>query len=357
MSVSYGGSSITFEDGSIVSSGSQGFKNKVINGAMMIDQRNAGASVTIPATTVTYTLDRFAAYGSQASKFSVQQNAGSVTPPPGFTNYLGVTSLSAYTVGSGEGFWIRQPIEGYNIAGLDWGKSTAKTVTLSFWVRSSLTGTFGGSIVDNFTPLSYPFSYTILAANTWEQKSITITGPTSGTFPTNNTAGLYLIFGLGTGSTGSGTAGAWTGANLQNVTGATSVVGTNAATWYITGVQLEKSTNASTFEFRSYGKELMLCQRYFEIVGNGQYTFLVGTTNSASGNEWDYFFKFMVQKRSNPSATVVGSWAYNNTNAANSYVGNTGLDGFNYIQIATGSGRIYTYNYTVGAYITFSAEL
>lgn len=269
MSVSYGGSSITFEDGSIVSSGSQGFKNKIINGNMSIDQRNAGASVTIPATTVTYTMDRWAAYGSQASKFSVQQNAASVTPPSGFTKYLGVTSLSAYTVGSGEGFWIRQPIEGFNIADLDWGKSTAKTVTLSFWVRSSLTGTFGGGIVDNYTPYSYPFSYTISSANTWEQKTITITGPTSGTFPVDNTAGFYMIFGLGTGSTLSGTAGAWTGANLQNVTGATSVVGTNAATWYITGVQLEKSTTASSFEYRSYGAELALCQRYFQVLSNG----------------------------------------------------------------------------------------
>jgi hypothetical protein len=321
MSVSYGGSNITFEDGSIVSSGSQGFKNKVINGAVMIDQRNAGASVTIPATTVTYTMDRWAAYGSQASKFSVQQNAGSVTPPPGFTNYLGVTSLSAYTVGSGEGFWIRQPIEGYNIADLDWGKSTAKTVTLSFWVRSSLTGTFGGAIVDNFTPYSYPFSYTISSANTWEQKTITITGPTSGTFPVNNTAGFYMIFGLGNGSTSSGTAGAWTGTNLANVTGATSVVGTNAATWYITGVQLEKSTNASTFEFRSYGKELMLCQRYFTafVADGGIDSFgplAIGRWYESTSAQ--FFFTMPTQMRYPPTLDAV------NTTAVGTFAVNTG---------------------------------
>jgi hypothetical protein len=310
MSVSYGGDSIVFADGSVNSSGFIGHRNRIINGAMVIDQRNAGASVTIPATTVTYTMDRWAAYGSQASKFSVQQNAASVTPPSGFTKYLGVTSLSAYTVGSGEGFWIRQPIEGFNIADLDWGKSTAKTVTLSFWVRSSLTGTFGGGIVDNYTPYSYPFSYTISSANTWEQKTITITGPTSGTFPVDNTAGFYMIFGLGTGSTLSGTAGAWTGANLQNVTGATSVVGTNAATWYITGVQLERGSTASSFEYRPYGTELALCQRYCEnIIANGTnpplWSIQAGSSTNARGG---YFYK--VQKRASPSFTNLIGTSY-----------------------------------------------
>jgi hypothetical protein len=240
------------------------FKSRIINGAMVIDQRNAGASVTPSAATVTYTLDRFAAFGTQASKFSVQQNAGSVTPPAGFRNYLGVTSLSAYSVGASEAFWIRQPVEGFNIADFGWGTANAVTVTLSFWVRSSLTGTFGGSIVDNFTPYSYPFSYAISAANTWEQKTVTIVGPTSGSFPTNNTAGFYMIFGLGVGSTLSGTAGSWASANYSSATGATSVVGTNGATFYITGVQLEKGSTATSFDYRPYGTELALCQRYFQ---------------------------------------------------------------------------------------------
>jgi hypothetical protein len=238
------------------------FKNRIFNGSMVIDQRNAGASVTPGAATVTYTLDRFAAFGTQASKFSVQQNAGSVTPPAGFRNYLGVTSLSAYSVGASEAFWIRQPVEGFNIADFGWGTANAVTVTLSFWVRSSLTGTFGGSIVDNFTPYSYPFSYAISAANTWEQKTVTIVGPTSGSFPTNNTAGFYMIFGLGVGSTLSGTAGSWASANYSSATGATSVVGTNGATFYITGVQLEKGSTATSFDYRPYGTELTLCQRY-----------------------------------------------------------------------------------------------
>jgi hypothetical protein len=245
--------------------GGTGWVNRIINGDMRIDQRNAGASVTITNTAaVTYTLDRWAAYGSQASKFSVQQNAGSVTPPSGFTNYLGATSLSAYSVGSSENFTLTQNIEGFNTADLGWGAAGAQAITLSFLVRSSLTGTFGGALVNSAVNRSYPFSYTISAANTWEQKTITVAGDTSGTWVTNNGVGIRCIFGLGVGSSGSGTAGAWAGTLYQSATGATSVVGTSGATFYITGVQLEAGSVASPFERRDYGRELIMCQRYFQ---------------------------------------------------------------------------------------------
>jgi len=261
MSVSYGGDSITFGDGSIVSSGSAGFKNKIINGHMMIDQRNAGTSVTAANQ---YSLDRWCVFNSQSSKFTFQQNAGSVTPPAGFTNYLGITSSSAYSITSGDYFGVYQRIEGYNVADLGWGTANASTVTLSFWVRSSLTGTFGGAIRNDGSNRGYPFTYTINSANTWEKQTITIPGDTTGTWLTTNGVGISVQFSIGTGSTYSFTAGAW-GAHSSAIsaTGATSVVGTNGATFYITGVQLEKGTTASTFEFRSYGKELMLCQRYY----------------------------------------------------------------------------------------------
>ena len=238
-----------------------GFKNRIINGAMVIDQRNAGASVT-PTATV-YTLDRWQCEVSQASKLSVQQNAGSVTPPVGFTNYLGVTSLSAYSVGSSDFFTIQQFIEGFNTADLGFGTANAKTVTLSFWVRSSLTGTFGGCLANYNFNRSYPFTYTILAANTWEQKSVTITGDTTGTWNTNNSGSFFLQLSLGAGATVSGTAGAWAASGFRSATGATSVVGTNGATFYITGVQLEVGSTATSFDYRPYGTELALCQRYY----------------------------------------------------------------------------------------------
>ena len=239
-----------------------GFKNRIINGDMRIDQRNVGASVT--PTNGQYTLDRWVGYGSVVSKYSIQQNAGSVTPPAGFTNYLGVTSLSAYSITAGDYFLFRQMIEGFNSADLAWGTASAKSVTLSFYVYSSLTGTFGGGLGNSTNGRTYPFSYSIPTANTWTQISVTIAGDTSGTWVTNNGIGIQVGFGLGVGSTYSGTAGAWSSSAYLSATGAVSVVGTSGATLYITGVQLEKGSTATSFDVRDFGRELIMCQRYFE---------------------------------------------------------------------------------------------
>jgi hypothetical protein len=240
---------------------SMGFRNRIINGDMRIDQRNAGASVT-PAS-FAYTLDRWRAVQTTASKFSLQQNAGAVTPPAGFTNYLGVTSLSAYSVTSSDVFGVYQPIEGFNFSDLGWGAAGAQNVTLSFWVRSSLTGSFGGALGNGPGTRTYPFTYVISAANTWEYKTVIVPGDTTGTWLTGNDNGLNIQFSLGAGSVNSGTAGAWAAAGLWQPTGSVSVVGTSGATFYITGVQLEAGSVASPFERRDYGRELMMCQRYY----------------------------------------------------------------------------------------------
>jgi hypothetical protein len=240
-----------------------GFKNRILNGQMQIDQRNAGASVT--PTNGQYTLDRWAAYafGSATGKFSVQRNAGSVTPPSGYTNYLGATSTSSYSVASGDITSIYQAIEGFNVADLGWGAAGAQPISVSFWVRSSLTGTFSGALKNESANRNYPFTFTISASNTWEYKTLTIAGDTTGTWNTTNGRGLVLVFSLGTGSTYSGTAGAWAAGDVYAATGATSVVGTNGATFYITGVQLEKGSTATSFDYRPYGTELQLAQRYY----------------------------------------------------------------------------------------------
>ena len=242
-----------------------GFKNRIINGAMVIDQRNAGAEVN-PAVSTTYYLDRWQAILTVAGKFKIGQNAGAVTPPAGYINYLGCTSLSAYTVGATENFAVRQQIEGLNVADLAFGTASAATVTLSFWVYSSLTGTFGGALKNSAGSRVYPFTYTISSANTWTQASVTVAGDTTGTWLTTNGAGLIVHFSLGSGATTSGPAGAWSATNYSSVTGAVSVVGTNAATWYVTGVQLEKGSTATSFDYRPYGTELALCQRYYEVI-------------------------------------------------------------------------------------------
>jgi hypothetical protein len=283
---------VTYNDGTLQSSAPVG-RNRIINGDMTIDQRNAGASIT--PTVGTYTLDRFQAILTVASKYSVQQNAASVTPPAGFTNYLGVTSLSSYTASASDFFLIGHHIEGFNVADLNWGTANAKTVTLSFWVRSSLTGTFGGALANNSNNRSYPFTYTISTANTWEQKSITIAGDTTGTWLTTNGVGIKLRVGLGAGATYQGTAGAWAGANYVQPTGTTSVVGTSGATLYITGVQLEAGTTATDFENLQYGTQLSLCQRYYEK--------LDGAVNGSSGStitgRCNWIFK--VKKRATPT--------------------------------------------------------
>lgn len=289
----------------IVTNSSMGFRNRIINGDMRIDQRNAGASVT--PTNDAYLVDRWQAKQSTASKFSAQQNAGSVTTPAGFTKYLGCTSLSAFSVGATDIFGIRQWVEGFNTADLGWGTANAQAITISFWVRSSLTGAFAGSVYNSTGARSYPFSYAISAANTWEYKAVTIGGDTTGTWETGNGGGLALFFNLGTGSTYSGTAGTWTGTYTPSVTGAISVVGTSGATFYITGVQLEAGTVASPFERRDYGRELMMCQRYclvYNQATDGNFRFFGYNVGSGSGLGQVYF---PVQTRVAPTSISVST--------------------------------------------------
>jgi hypothetical protein len=294
---------VTSVSGGILGAGNASImKNRLINGAMVIDQRNAGASVT-PTTTGTYILDRWQGRLTQASKYSVQQNAGSVTPPVGFTNYLGVTSLSAFSVATGDTFGIQQLIEGFNTADLGWGTANAKTVTLSFWVRSSLTGTFGGAIRNDAGDRSYPFSYTISSANTWEYETITIAGDTTGTWATTTSTGVAVQFGLGAGATFSGTAGAWAATSYTNATGATSVVGTNGATFYITGVQLEVGSSATGYEYVNYQTSLANCQRYYQ-KNTISYGAANGTTTLA------VCYQFPVYMRVAPTCSLLTSSPY-----------------------------------------------
>lgn len=281
------------------------FKNRIINGNMAIDQRNAGASVTLGSGN-TYTLDRYVFNTSAASKLSSQQSS---TAPTSFNNSLLATSLSAYTVGSSDYFLIRQKIEGFNTADLGWGTANAKTVTLSFWVNCSLTGTFGGSFFNSAENRFYPFTYTISSANTWEQKSITVTGDTSGTWVgATNGIGIQISFGLGAGSNFATTAGAWTSTTGYSATGATSVVGTNGATFYITGVQFEVGSSASSFEVVDYTTQLCMCQRYYYAnqATNAYGSFTTGAL--ISGTELQGVVPYPVTMRTTPVFSSSGSF-------------------------------------------------
>jgi hypothetical protein len=256
-----GSSGLTFPDNSTQAVGFYGFKNRIINGAMVIDQRNAGTSVNPASGSTVYTLDRWAVFLSQTSKLTIQRSS---TAPTGFNNSLLVTSSSAYSVGASEAFQVFQNIEGFNVADFGWGAAGAATVTFSFWVRSSLTGTFGGSLCNSGQTRLYPFSYTINTANTWEQKTITIAGDTTGTWLKDNSTGIGVILNMGNGTNFQGTTGAWTASTIYGPSGGVNVVGTSGATFYITGVQLEKGSTSTSFDYRPYGTELALCQRYFE---------------------------------------------------------------------------------------------
>ncbi len=314
---------MTTSDG-VSSAGLYGFKNRLINSDMRIDQRNAGASVT--PVSGQYLVDRWFYGATQTSKFTAQQNAGSVTPPTGYSKYLGFTSSSAYSITSTDIFHTCQIIEGLNTIDLAWGTASAAAVTLSFWVRSSLTGTFGGCITNYAGNRSYPFTYTISAANTFERKTITIPGDTTGTWLTTNSGSISLFFGLGVGSTYSGTAGAWAATQYYSATGATSVVGTNGATFYITGVQLEKGSTATSFDYRPYGTELALCQRYYYVMPN---FYIEGYAAAANQRAVTIPVNFPVTMRATPTRTVITAGTYTNVRGSSSTYAGLGLVGLN----------------------------
>jgi hypothetical protein len=332
-----------------------GFKNRLINGAMVIDQRNNGAS----GTAVAFTVDRWGYYATQASKGTWQQNAGAVTPPAGYKNYWGFTSSSAYSALAGDLFELYQFIEGLNTYDLNWGTASAHTVTISFWVRSSLTGTFSGALLNSAQNRSYAFTYTISTANTWEQKSITIAGDTTGTWLTTNATGIGLVFSLGVGTTYSTTAGSWVAGTYIGATGSVNVVGTNGATWYVTGVQFEKGSTATAFDYRPYGTELQLCQRYCVQWNGTAIPYVTGQVNSATV----LYSTIPYAMRTTPTAAFLSLNA-NDAGVANpvlSIIGlNMGGSGGGFYATSTGLtvGRCgIIYGTGASSYLRFDAEL
>lgn len=306
-----GTTGITFTDNTIQNTAAINFRNRIINGRMVIDQRNNGASVSFAASTSGYTVDRMQFSNVTDGAWTAQR---STTTAAGFTNSLLLTVTTADTsLGATQFASVQQLVEGFNVADLSWGTANAQTVTLSFWARSSLTGTFGGALVNSAQNRSYPFTYTISAANTFEYKTITITGDTTGTWLTDNGIGIRVYFGLGVGSTYSGTAGSWAGSLLISATGATSVVGTNGATFYITGVQLERGSTASSFDFRSYGQELALCQRYLPAFLSQGTLDWVGVGQVNGTNDGRIQFNYFVTPRVAPTGITVSNASHFST--------------------------------------------
>lgn len=292
------------------------FRNKVINGDMRIDQRNAGTQSNTVATQ--YHVDRWNYLGTTASKFTIQKSA---VAPSGFTSSLLLTSSSAYAI-SGTADWLalRHVIEGFNVADLAWGTANAQAVSLSFWTRSSLTGTFGGSIMNDAANRSHPFTYSISVANTWEYKTVVIPGDTSGTWATDNTAGMRINFSVGAGTSQKSAAGSWTaGAFWGGATGTVDLCATNGATLYITGVQLEAGPTATPFERRPYSVELGMCQRYTAVYGGRDTYEYVGIAIASTGGTVAYAAVTLPVQMRNRATLVSSVGAFRLDDRTNSF--------------------------------------
>ena len=304
-----GNSGIQFPDSSLQAAAASPYvlKNRIINGAMMIDQRNAGASVTT-TNNVAYTIDRYrvVALGTSLG-FSSQRSSTSTN---GFVNSYLATVTSAKTVASTDQTRIDQFIEGFNVADLGFGTASAQTVTLSFWVRSSVTGTYCVTIANGSSPdRCYIAEYTISSANTFEYKTITISGDTTGTWAKDNTAGMGVSFILGMGSSFNGAVG-WQSGEKYQTSNQTQWIGTSGATFYITGVQLEQNTSATPFERRLYNQELANCQRYCIVYGGNSLYNRVAMGSADSTTQCKVTSVLPVPMRTIPSMTVsaVGDW-------------------------------------------------
>lgn len=305
-------------------------RNRILNGEMAIDQANGGAAVTVNSPSGFFGVDGYQALGQTADGVFTMQRA-SATPPTGFQFYSRITTTTAdASVGAAQQYFFRQIIEGEMVRDFQSGTATAKTFTLSFWARSSLTGTFGGSIMNGGQNRSYVFNYTINSVNTWEQKIITVPGDTSGTWTFDTSAGMRVFWDVGAGSNFEGVAGSWTTSGLlYRSSGNVRLISTNAATLDFTGVQLELGSSATPFEFLFFPQEVALCQRYFEksydldtapatvtSLGIESQVSVATATNSQTTS----MIPFKVPKRVVPTITLynkdtgaTSSWAWRNS--------------------------------------------
>jgi hypothetical protein len=369
MSIAISGSSITFPDQTQMSTATGGsFRNRIINGDMRIDQRNAGASVSFNSSS-NLAVDRFKTYNTVGSGSTVQR---STTASAGFNNSMLFTVGTGASPGAADECRFFQAIEGFNVSDLGFGTASAATVTISFRVRSSITGTYALNLRNDAGNRSYVATYTIDAANTWETKTVTIAGDTSGTWATNNSTGILLQFDLGSGSNANTTAGAWQAGNFGRTSACVNWIATNGATFYITGVQLEQGSTATEFERRPIGTELALCQRYY---------YRQTKTSTASGvasafamlqlwsNAWHSLIQFPVTLRSAPSfeSSAAATFFYHCGGVANAALTSINISGSNGDSARLEGGT--TYSATQGlsgqlamansstAFLGFSAEL
>ena len=331
MSVAINGTNgITYNDGSLQASAPVG-RNLIINGNMQIAQRGT-TGTAVPGGSYIAS-DRWKAWDASDAVAVVSQETDG--PTGQFTKCLkyNVTTADASITASQFGM-VRQMIEGYNIIDLGFGTASAQSVTISFWVKSSLTGSHGAALNNGNEDRSYPFAYTISVANTWEYKTVTIPGDTSGTWDTDNTAGMIITFGMGTGSTYEGTADAWQAGNKFQPTSTVANIGT-ISNWNVTGVQLEANTTATPFENLQYGQQYTLCQRYYQTLLDCNQSY-VNAGMHVGGR-----LQFNTEMRANPTTTATLDTSANVNNIYSFYIVRTNSLG--YYQSASAAGNFFWY--------------
>jgi hypothetical protein len=287
--------------GSYGTGGFVGMKNRIINGAMAIFQRGTAATAD-----GVYSVDRFKLVKGNDATESASQNADA---PTGFKYSLRNTVATGdASIGASQYSGFEHVIEGYNIADFAWGTASAASVTLSFWVRSSVTGQYTGGVRNNGSTRICPFNFTVDAANTWEYKTITIAGCPDGTWESTNGVGMIVAIYAAMGSTlAGGTAGVWNSTSKFGSGTPVNGIASNGNIFAITGVQLEKGSTATSFDYRPYGTELALCQRYYQVVAVGCYQKAVATNDSLTVNT-----PLQVQMRADPTASEKTSFASSN---------------------------------------------
>jgi hypothetical protein len=357
---------LTFSDSSNQAAAASPYvlKNRIINGAMVISQRNGTSTISID-NTERFVVDRFLIRSNASGLSATSQQ--STTVPNNFVNSMIVSVTTGGTIAAATRGYIQQRIEGFNVSDFGWGSSAALTVTLSFWVRSSKTGTFSGALQNDpaLGNRSYVFTYSISSANTWEQKTVTIVGDTTGTWYKDNSTGINLMFDLGNGSDlRTATTGSWVAGDYRGANSSVNIFDTSGATFYITGVQLEQNTTATPFERRLYGQELANCQRYYaKMTTSGFGAFATGFFGSATAGQMSV--KYPVSMRANPTASLSSCVANDSINAISvTGIGAiyAGIDSCR-LDISFASGgtqhRPFTFqgNNSGNSFVDFSAEL
>jgi len=356
----------TIQNNSFADTAVHGYRNLIINGAMQVAQWST--STTIPEGTETYGTDRWYGYANSIDELVLTMSQDTDAPAGFAASTKLTTSTAESALAADEYSTFTQKIEGQNLQNLAFGTSDAQSFTLSFWVKSSLTGTFAVSFYKPNGSEIIGSTYTINSANTWEYKTITIVGNTGSSIVNDNTAGLWVTFTLAAGSDwtstdntswGSYANGKWSYGQTQN-----GLITTLNATWQITGVQLEVGSEATPFEHRSYGDELARCQRYYYEINYSGAALRLGWGHSAASTQCRMHFQTPVPMRATPtfSSTNVGYRDNGDVNVGavsspvlNSYEGTTYKMQFTVSGATAGTaGELRT---TAAGATTFDAEL